>query len=153
MALAFLTARLNGLLAGRGKREMGRFLRFAMVGTWGFVVDFSVLNFLIFVVHLPAWLANTFSFTIAVSNTFILNRMWTMPESRGRPFETQLAQFFLVNLGGYAINELVFLGSHAFVWHHLFTAGLAWNLAKATASSIALFWNFGANRLWTWRGL
>ncbi|MEJ5197970.1 MAG: GtrA family protein [Anaerolineae bacterium] len=151
--MTFLTVRLNGFLGAQGRREVGRFLRFATVGTWGFTVDFSVLNFLIFVVHWPAWLANTCSFTIAVLNTFTLNRIWTVPESRQRPINTQLAQFFLVNLGGYAINELVFLGSHAFVWQHLFTATLAWNLAKATASGVALFWNFGANRLWTWRGL
>lgn len=151
--MAFLAVRLNGFLGVQGRREIGRFLRFAVVGTWGFAVDFSVLNFLIFVVHLPAWLANTCSFTIAVLNTFALNRIWTVPESRQRPLNTQLAQFFLVNLVGYAINELVFLGSHALVWQYLFTAALAWNLAKATASGVALFWNFGANRLWTWRGL
>ncbi|MCX7671134.1 MAG: GtrA family protein [Anaerolineae bacterium] len=151
--MAFFTVRLNGFLGTRGRREFERFLRFAVVGTWGFVVDFSVLNFLIFVVHVPAWLANTCSFTIAVLNTFTLNRIWTMPESRQRPVNTQLAQFFLVNLGGYAINELIFLASHALVWQHFCPDALAWNLAKATASGIALFWNFGANRLWTWRGL
>ncbi|MGC8781989.1 MAG: GtrA family protein [Anaerolineae bacterium] len=151
--MAFLTVRLNGLLGSQGRREIGRFLRFAVVGAWGFVVVFSDLNILIFVVHLPPWLANTFSFAIAVLNTFTLNRLWTVPESQQRPFNTQLAQFFLVNLVGYAINELVFLGSHALVWQHLFTAAMAWNLAKATASGVALFWNFGANRLWTWRGL
>ncbi len=151
--MTFLTARLSGLREGQGRRELGRFLRFATVGTWGFIVDFSILNFLIFVAHLPAWLANTCSFSVAVLNTFTFNRLWTFPESRQRPIKQQLAQFFLVNLVGYTINELVFLGSHALIWQHLIGAVLAWNLAKATASIVALFWNFSANRLWTWRGL
>jgi putative flippase GtrA len=30
---------------------------------------------------------------------------------------------------------------------------LAFNLAKAIAIVVVLFWNFGANRLWTYRGL
>lgn len=151
--MTHLTARMNGLRHGRGRRELGRFLRFATVGTWGFIVDFSVLNFLLFVAHFPPWLANTCSFTIAVLNTFTFNRLWTFPESRQRPIQGQLAQFFLVNLIGYAINEMIFLGSHAIVWQHLLPSAFAWNFAKATASGVALFWNFSANRLWTWRGL
>jgi putative flippase GtrA len=30
---------------------------------------------------------------------------------------------------------------------------LAYNLSKAVATIIVLFWNFGANRLWTFRGI
>ncbi len=148
-----LTIRLNGLIGDPGRREIRRFLKFAVVGAWGFIVDFTVLNLLLFGAQFPAWLANTCSFTIAVLNTFIFNRLWTFPESRQRPIGRQLAQFFIVNLFGYAINEVVFLGSHHFVWGHLFAPTIAWNLSKATASGVALFWNFGANRLWTWRGL
>lgn len=144
---------LNTLVAGRGGRELKRFTKFGIVGVSGFIVDFSVLNLLLFWVGLPPWLANTCSFVVAVTNTFTWNRLWTMPESRRRPVHTQLAQFFLVNLVGYAINQGTFLGSHAVLWSHLFGPAWAWNLAKATASGVALFWNFGANRLWTWRGL
>ncbi len=151
--MTYLTARLSGLRGAQARREIGRFLRYAIVGAWGFTVDFSVLNFLLFVAHFPPWLANTCSFSIAVLNTFALNRRWTVPESRQRPVAQQLAQFFLVNLVGYAINETIFLGSHALIWQHFLPTALAWNFAKATASGIALFWNFSANRLWTWRGL
>jgi putative flippase GtrA len=151
--LTYLSACLSGRRGIQARREFGRFLKYATVGAWGFIVDFSVLNFLIFVAHFPPWLANTCSFTIAVLNTFTFNRLWTVPESRGRPVRRQLAQFFLVNLVGYAINESVFLGSHALIWRHFLAVALAWNFAKATASGIALFWNFSANRLWTWRGL
>ncbi len=151
--MIFLTSCLNGLRAGRGRRELERFLKFSVVGTWGFIVDFSVLNFLIFVARFPPWLANTCSFTVAVLNTFTFNRLWTVPESRQRLVSRQLAQFFAVSLVGYAINEFVFLSSHALVWQHLVPMAFAWNLAKATASGVGLFWNFSANRLWTWRGL
>lgn len=145
--------RLRGLTISQWNHEIKRFLRFAVVGAWGFTVDFTILNLLIFWAHFPPWLANTCSFSAAVLNTFTLNRLWTIPESRQRPLGTQLAQFFLVNLVGYTLNELIFLGSHDLIWGHLFTTGLAWNLSKATASGIVLFWNFGINRLWTWRGL
>ena len=148
-----LAVRLGGLTSHQSKRELKRFLKFALVGAWGFIVDFSILNMLLFWAHFPAWLANTCSFSVAVLNTFTLNRLWSFPESRQRPVGTQLMQFVAVNLFGYAINELVFLGSHDAFWSHYLISGWAWNLSKATASSVALFWNFGVNRLWTWRGL
>ncbi len=145
-----MRAKLSG---GRWRREMSRFARFGIVGLSGFIVDFVVLNVLMWRFGFSPALANTCSFTLAVSNTFFWNRMWTFPESRQRPIATQITQFFVVNLVGLAINQATFLGSNALVWRHLFGAIWAYNFAKMTASGVALFWNFGANRLWTWRGL
>lgn len=151
--LEALAVRIDARTGGRGTRELKRFIKFGVVGTSGFLVDFAVLNLLLFGAGFPPWLANTCSFAVAVTNTFTWNRLWTFPESRQRAVSRQLGQFFLVNLVGLGINQSVFLGSHALIWHHFFVPALAWNLAKATASGIALFWNFSANRLWTWRGL
>ncbi|OQA47465.1 MAG: GtrA-like protein [Chloroflexi bacterium ADurb.Bin325] len=151
--LETLAGRIDALTGGRGTREIKRFIKFGVVGASGFLVDFAILNLLLFWAGLPPWLANTCSFAVAVTNTFTWNRLWTFPESRQRPVSRQLGQFFIVNLVGLGINQLAFLGSHALVWQRLFAPALAWNLAKATASGIALFWNFSANRLWTWRGL
>ena len=150
---AFAGAMPAAVHAPRAARELRRLGKFAVVGLSHFIVDFAVLNLLMFRLGLPAWEANTCSFTAAVSNTFIWNRLWTFPESRRRPLTTQLAQFFLVNLAGLGINMLTFLGSHALIWSHFFAPRWSYNLAKATASGMALFWNFGANRAWTWRGL
>ncbi len=138
---------------GRLTRELHRFARFGIVGATGFLVDFGILNLLLFVAGFAPWLANTCSFSIAVSHTFTWNRIWTFPESRRRPIVHQLVQFFVVNLVGLGINQAVFLGSNAVLWQKVAIDATAWNLAKATASGVALFWNFGANRVWTWRGL
>jgi putative flippase GtrA len=150
---AFTGAILGAVRTPRAALELRRLGKFAVVGLSGFIIDFSVLNLLMFRFGLPAWAANTCSFTAAVSNTFIWNRLWTFPESRRRPLTTQFAQFFVVNLAGLAINMLTFLGSHVLIWSHFFAPGWSYNLAKATASGVALFWNFGANRAWTLRGL
>ncbi len=150
---ALAGAMLGAVRTPGAARELRRLGKFAVVGLTGFAIDFAVLNLLMFRFGLPAWAANTCSFTAAVSNTFVWNRLWTFPESRLRPLTTQLAQFFLVNLIGLGINLLTFLGSHMLIWSHFFASGWGYNLAKATASGVALFWNFGANRAWTWRGL
>lgn len=156
-------------LARNNSKEITRFLRFATVGAVGTVVDFGVLNLLIQLAGLSKLWANTCSFTAAVISNFVWNRLWTFPESRERPLLSQLSQFALVNVVGLAINQAIFLGLDRFV---LGEAGmlaasmsslasalgvahftLAFNLAKAVAIMIVLFWNFGANRLWTYRGL
>ena len=150
-------------------KELERFVKFAIVGTVGAVVDFGVLNLGILVFGLPKVVANTISFSMAVLSNFTWNRLWTFPESRSRPIATQLVQFALVNVAGLGLNQLIFLGTDAFVFGERgilsefiallaslvgFThSTLAYNLAKALATIMVLFWNFGVNRIWTYRGI
>ena len=156
-------------LAYANSKEITRFLKFSVVGTLGAVIDFGGLNLLILVFGFSKVLANTCSFTVAVFSNFVWNRLWTFPESKDRPIVLQLGQFFLVNIGGLLLNQAIFLSLDAWV---LGEAGvlatpmatlalniglahykLAYNLSKAVATIIVLFWNFGANRLWTYRGI
>ncbi len=131
-------------------KEIGRFLKFSVVGAIGAIVDFSVLNFFMRVVGLVNWQANTISFSAAVFSNFMWNRYWTYPESRAFPFEQQLGQFALVNVAGLGINTGIFvlLDNKVFpdTWGYWGT-----NLAKAIAIGVVWFWNFGVNRLWTYR--
>ena len=148
-------------------KELTRFLKFAVVGTLGTVIDFGILNLLVLNFGFSKVLANTCSFTVAVISNFIWNRLWTFPEARDRPIAPQLVQFVLVNIGGLLLNQAIFLSLDAWV---LGEAGvlaalmatlalnvglahykLAYNLSNAVATIIVLFWNFGANRLWTFR--
>ena len=86
--------------------------------------------------------------------------MWTFPESRKRNARGQLAQFAIVSVIGLGINQIVFLTVHhaleAF-WIDFFGPDVgfvvSYNFAKLFAIGVVLFWNFTANRLWTYRGL
>ncbi len=133
-------------------KEIIRFFRFATVGAIGMVVDLSILNALVKLAGWPLLYANSVSFSAAVLNNFTWNRLWTFPESRSRPIRTQLPQFALVNILGLLINNLVLLAVY-----HLIRSWIPdpwnYNLAKVLAIGVVLFWNFGANRLWTYRGL
>jgi len=143
--------RLTELAQANGK-ELKRFLKFAIVGTSGAVVDFGVLNLLHLAFGFSKFWANTCSFTLAVFNNFTWNRLWTFPESRERPLKSQLGQFALVNVAGLAINQVVFLGLDKYLFTPWF-GRLGYNLAKAVAIIVVLFWNFGINRIWTYRGI
>ena len=153
----------------KNPKEFERFLKFAAVGALGAVVDFAVLNIMkrIFEAvglgvglvgpvdarQLQLAAANTISFTAAVLSNFTWNRLWTFPESRQRPLGRQLGQFAIVNIAGLAINTVLLLVLDRYVFGPVFSDRLSYNLAKAVAIAVVLFWNFGINRIWTYRGI
>lgn len=139
------------VLITQRRTEVVRFLKFSVVGAIGALVDFGVLNLGIQVFGLAKWLANTFSFSAAVLSNFIWNRLWTYPESRHDPLAPQLGQFFVVNLVGYGINQAIFLSLDRYVFEPWGVWG--YNVAKAIAIGVVLFWNFCINRIWTYRGI
>lgn len=139
-------------------RERERFLRFAMVGAIGAVVDFGVMNLLVRLAHASLVLAGTVSFIAAILSNFTWNRFWTYPDSRRKPVSTQLAQFTLVSVAGLVIRlpilALVEPGLHKLLDLIGMRLGLADLLAKnitlAIAVGIVMFWNFFINRYWTY---
>lgn len=142
------------------RREVTRFLKFAVVGTIGAVVDFGILYLLHAVLGWPLALSNTISFTCAVVSNFIWNRYWTYPDSRSKPIRSQLGQFFVVNIAGWAINTGIllllegpftdFAGSMTFVATEALAHRLGYNAAKVLATGVVMFWNFFVNRFWTY---
>lgn len=139
-------------LTGLNPRELKRFIKFATVGAIGMVVDLTLLNVLHKAVGLPLLMANAFSFSAAVVSNFTWNRLWTFPESRARPVHAQLAQFAVVNIIGLGINELVLWTVHQFT-QQVLPDPFDYNAAKVFAIGVVLFWNYGVNRLWTYRGI
>lgn len=143
------------------RKEAKRFAKFATVGALGFLTHFTIVNLL---VQLAGWrevYANPVGFTAAVVQNFFLNRRWTFPESQVRDTRRQLIQFFMVSVVGLGLNQLVFTVVHRLLeptWIRLVGGerlghALSYNFALCVAVGVVLFWNFAANRLWTYRGL
>lgn len=150
-------------------KRIERFVKFAIVGAIGAVVDFVVLNIMKVVfesvglgvgssvsmephqIQLVA--ANAISFSVAVLSNFTWNRLWTFPESRERPLLSQLLQFTVVNVLGLVINTVILVVMDRYVFQLFFSDRLSYNLAKAIAIGVVLFWNFGINLIWTYRGI
>lgn len=142
------------------KKEQARFLRFAMVGIIGAVIDFGTFNILTVGFHLEAIVAQIISFTLAVSSNFVWNRYWTYPDSRNKAVVHQLVQFFFVNMIGLGIRTLIFNRlEEGLVWlseqvvpkgFFISTTVIGHNLSLATVIIIIMFWNFFVNRFWTY---
>ena len=143
------------------QRERGRFMRFAVVGVIGAVVDFGVSNFLIHAFQFPLVLAGTISFVAAILSNFTWNRFWTYPDSRTKAISSQLVQFALISVMGLAIRIPVLAFLEPLIESLVFRLDvlplstlaaktIADNLTLAIAVLIVMFWNFFANRYWTY---
>ncbi len=136
--------------AEAARRETRRFFKFLVVGGLGFVVDTGVLSLLVLAFSVDRVIAKGVAFSLAVVNNFIWNRFWTYPESRSKSALAQVAQFALVSLVGLGINLIVFGWANRTALHWV-SSLLALYVAQATAVGVALFWNYAANRLVTYR--
>ena len=142
-------------------RERSRFLRFAFVGIVGAVVDFGVSNLLIRLVNMRLVFAGTISFIAAIISNFIWNRYWTYPDSRSKPVSRQLLQFAVISVMGLGIRipilyfiepqmESLAVRLNLQILPALDARTLADNFTLAIAVLIVMFWNFFANRYWTY---
>lgn len=142
-------------------RERTRFLKFAVVGIVGAVVDFGAFNLFTSLLGMTAVLASVLSFIAAIISNFTWNRYWTYPDSRSKPIAQQLTQFSVVSVIGLVIRTpiialLVPLFTRSFSSLSIFPIGFisaeffAKNLALAIAVIVVMFWNFFINRYWTY---
>lgn len=132
-------------------RELRRFIKFAVTGGVGLVIDYLVLNILAHVFDVPSPIAIAVAFVCAALNNFIWNRLWVYPESRSQPKRKLLPVFMAVNAAGLGINELTLLVLEAPLTVVLNSAFLGLNVTKAVGAVIVMMWNFVVNRLVTFR--
>lgn len=110
------------------------------------------------ITHLGPTIAASISFVAAVFSNFLWNRHWTYPDSRSRSRRRQFTMFFIVSVIGVLIRiPIVFFMTPIFRSMvssvgslQAYTTRLADNLSLAVAVLVVLFWNFFANRHWTY---
>ncbi|HQV29957.1 MAG TPA: GtrA family protein [Thermoflexales bacterium] len=135
------------------KPEVQRFIKFAVTGGVGLVIDYIVLNILAHVFDVPSPIAIAVAFVCAALNNFIWNRLWVYPESRSQPKRKLLPVFMAVNAMGLGINELTLLLLEAPLSALFGSAFLGLNVTKAIGAGIVMIWNFVVNRLVTFRSV
>ena len=141
-------------------RERTRFLKFAVVGVIGAIVDFGIANLLVYAFNVNLVVAGAISFICAIISNFIWNRQWTYPDSRSKSLATQFLQFLIISVMGLAIRipilkfgEPLLLGFFKSFPLQIpfFTSDfLAKNFTLAIAVIIVMFWNFFVNRYITY---
>jgi putative flippase GtrA len=125
-----------------------RFLRFAIVGTGGFVVDEIVLAAATRVLHLDPYSGRAISFVCAVTFTWWGNRMLTFRDRAAQEgLLAEWAKFFAANAFGGAINYGTYAALVAFAPKPF---GIPF-VALAAGAIAGLFFNFAMSHAFVFR--
>ena len=131
-----------------------QFVKFCIVGASSFAIDAGISALLIFRFGMWWVPANTISFVLAVTNGFFWNQRWTFRAVGHRRHQEQYAMFVGVNIVGLVIN-LAIMKSVFFIatgqWQGQQPTGMRFAIAKVAATAVVVFWNFFANKHWTFR--
>ncbi len=128
------------------------FLKFILIGVLNTTIDFTVLNLLVlaFGIGSHGWLylpLKTFSFIVAVVNSFLCNKFWVFGHTKHFDIR-ELVLFLSVSAVGLAINVVAafsifqLLGNSAVVSPHI-----AANIGALAGTIIVLLWNFYGYKL------
>lgn len=145
------------------KKQIGKF---AIVGIINTLVDVVILNSLVFleftatlmIVGQKFLIANIISVTIAMINSFILNKQWTFKSER-KDIYKQIFQFLIITIiGMFIVHQIIFnalyyglpqisnfivLIIHFLKLNVIFSDSfIALNFAKIIAIISSLIWNF-----------
>lgn len=168
-------------LFGEKSKIVERFLKFAVVGVIGAIVDFGTVIVLQATVLPPTnpdgspilinvVIATTIAFLAAVCSNFTFNRFWTYPDSRSRSMRRQLALFTFISFVGWFGRTIWitvsfhFLGSvfmpillpvihlvrPLYVPTYAAEGKMGTMIAQLVGVVVVMFWNFFANRHWTY---
>jgi putative flippase GtrA len=117
------------------------FLRFASIGALATVLHYSILVFLVDVLHGPVIISTSIGFIAGAVLSYSLNRKITF--SHQPHFTHGLVKFVIVGFAGLGINASIVA---VLIW-----TGLQYLLAQMVATSIVLVWNFFVARLMVFR--
>ena len=128
------------------------FLKFILIGVLNTAIDFTVLNMLVFAfgIGTNGWLYlpfKTFSFIVAVVNSFLCNKFWVFGHTKHFDIR-ELVLFLSVSGVGLMINVIAafsifqLLGNSQVVSPHV-----AANIGALAGTIIVLLWNFYGYKL------
>ncbi len=132
---------MDSILAFFTREMLMKFLKFAVVGFSGFVVDFSLTYICKELLKIQKYVSNVIGFCVAATTNYFLNRWWTF-QSGEENVPVEYLKFFGVSLVGLVINTSVLVLLHKkFGWNFYFS--------KICAIAVTMVWNFFGNYLFT----
>ena len=132
-------------------------IRFVAVGIFNTLLDFSILNFLVFAFGTNKIVANSISVSVAMLISFFLNKQIVFRDS-GQSYVKKMILFIVITaLGLYVIQNIVIaIMIHYLTWpasvcsdllhsigfKQLSDTFITLNFAKVIATGFSLVWNF-----------
>lgn len=117
-------------------------VKFGSVGVLNTLIDLGVLNLLVYL-GMGAVAANSISFALAASNSFVWNKLWTFRDREGS-WKKQVIPFTLVALVGLGISDVIIFYFHEQMGYNL-------NLVKVASVVVVFWWNFFIPKLYIFK--
>ena len=117
-----------------------QFIAFSGVGVVAAVAHYGVLIVLVEGFGIAPVIATLWGFAAGATVSYLLNRRFTFQSDR--PHWTAVPRFLAVSVGGFVLNGLA-------MWFLNEQWDVQYLVAQVIATGIVLFWNFSANRWWT----
>ncbi len=134
-----------------------QFVKFCVVGATCAVVDGGLFYTFHFKAHIPWMLARSMSFTVAVINGFVWNRMWTFKAQHAGSRQSQFVKFFGINIVGLALNLAIMKFMYFVQLGHAPTAHQQDKRQTAIAFLVAItivsVWNFLGSKFWSFKAV
>ena len=121
--------------------EKTRFLKFAIVGISGVIVNEGLLALCTEVYTIRVEIAGAIAIEASIISNFLLNNFWTWQDSHDKSFQKRLIQYHSVSIIAGLINYLILVGLTYFGLHHL--------IANLIGIAFATLINFVLNNHWT----
>lgn len=119
-----------------------KFIKFAVVGFSGVLVDFGITFLLKEKAKLSKYISNAIGFLGATASNYVLNRYWTFYEQGKDARLTEFSKFFGIAIIGLCLNTLViYLLHEKWKWNFYFS--------KFVGIMVVSLWNFFANYHYT----
>ena len=113
-----------------------------MVGVVGATVDIGLLNLLHLALGIDIYIAIFWAFIAGTTTAYVLNNNWTFQRLNNPIGWEKSLKYLSIGAVGLGLTELIM---HILVGQNEFN----FNIAKLVAIGIVFFWNFTANRYWT----
>ncbi len=124
----------NDLLTGAALNHKLSFFKFGLVGVTNTAFDFAVFVLLLRFFSWNIIAANTAAYLFAVTNSYLLNRIWTFGDIGARRVSLlSYAKFVAINSVGLLIGTGII---------YLLRSMMPIELAKLLAVPIVLIWNY-----------
>jgi putative flippase GtrA len=121
-------------------------IKFAEVGILNTIIDFGILNLLIWLTGITSGWAiaplNAISFLCATTNSYFWNKFWTF-KKEGVANSKEFSQFLIISAIGIGINTGIVVAGTSLLSPAFGLSAAAWaNIIKLLATLVSLVWNF-----------
>ncbi|HUD20771.1 MAG TPA: GtrA family protein [Candidatus Saccharimonadales bacterium] len=117
-------------------------LKFGVVGAISTILDFAFLNLSLHFGASVFW-ATFIGYAVGTINGYFVNSAWTYKHLEQKSKTIGLTKYAIISAVGLFLTEIIV--------NYLHGLGLIVNGAKLVAVVIVFFWNWIANRMWTFK--